>query len=219
MHVTIPVRRGTRSRRGLVIHRSATPPVAVGSPPRTGVAPTVVDLCTRALRLSDVSSLVGRVAQRYPRELTVLRALVVDRRNLRRRAEVLALIDDAAGGTHSELERRYLVDVERAHGLPPGERQRAVDGTDQDVHHREYHTTVELDGRAVHAPIDAAWRDMERDNAAAARGETTLRYGWFDVRTRPCEVAAQVAAVLQAHGWSGQPTPCGPECAVLAAAP
>ena len=39
----------------------------------------------------------------------------------------------------------------------------------------------------------------------------TLRYGSADVRGRACEVAAQIAAVLRARGWSGTVTGC-PRC-------
>jgi len=39
-------------------------------------------------------------------------------------------------------------------------------------------------------------------------GEATLRYGWADVLGRPCEVAAQVVAVLRARGWTGKPPGC-----------
>ena len=115
---------------------------------------------------------------------------------------------------HSELERRHLVDVERAHGLPTGRRQRAAGKTRQDAYYDEFATVVELDGRVVHVLSDASWRDMVRDNATAERGETTLRYGWQDVRHRPCEVAAQMANVLRANGWTGHARPCRPGCPV-----
>ena len=92
---------------------------------------------------------------------------------------------------------RYLSDVERAHGLPTGTRQRGVDGTRQDVHYDGYRTTIELDGRLGHADAASVWRDMTRDNAATLRGETTLRFGWSDVANQPCKVAAQVGAVLR----------------------
>ncbi|HEV8527140.1 MAG TPA: hypothetical protein VGS60_06240, partial [Actinomycetes bacterium] len=46
----------------------------------------------------------------------------------------------------------------------------------------------------------ARFRDMRRDNAAVVRGEHPLRYGWFDVDERPCDVAAQVALVLARNG-------------------
>jgi very-short-patch-repair endonuclease len=212
VHVTVPRARGVRSRRGVVIHRLRSLPASMGSPPRATVSETVIMLCQQATRSSEVTSVLGRAAQLYPREFNQVAATAASSRTLHWRAEILAAAQDVAGGAHSELERRYLVDVERAHGLPKATRQRAVAGTRQDAHYDEFATTVELDGRAVHQPIDNAWRDMKRDNAAARRNETTLRYGWDDVRHRPCDVAAEVAAVLRARGWQGRPKSCGPHC-------
>ena len=40
------------------------------------------------------------------------------------RALLLTVLDDIASGAYSALERRFLVKVERAHGLPTGTRQR-----------------------------------------------------------------------------------------------
>jgi very-short-patch-repair endonuclease len=70
---------------------------------------------------------------------------------------------------------------------------------------------VETDGAAAH-PEEARWRDIARDNAAAANGLVTLRYSWSDVTTRACHVAAEVAAVLSTRGWPGTPASCGPAC-------
>ncbi|SHM44430.1 DUF559 domain-containing protein [Cryptosporangium aurantiacum] len=215
VHVTVPRHRGTRSRRGIVVHHARDTPVPTGYPPRTAVAITALELCAVAKgRPDDAAAVLGRVAQQYPEALPDVRALALERRNLPGRRDILDLIDDAGGGAHSALERRFLVDVERAHGLPVGERQRAVGGNFQDVHHREYRTTIELDGAAVHQSTAAARRDMSRDNAAAVRGEATLRYGWQDVRRRPCAVAAEVATVLRTRGWTGTPTRCGPNCRI-----
>ena len=72
---------------------------------------------------------------------------------------------------------------------------------------------METDGAVAH-PCEARWRDQHRDNAAAADGIITLRYGWADVTQRPCQVAAQVAGVLQERGWRGTPHPCSPSCPI-----
>ncbi len=88
--------------------------------------------------------------------------------------------------------------------------------THQDVHYGEFRATVELDGRLGHADLSSRWRDMRRDNASTLRGESTLRFGWADVTSHPCTVAAQVAAVLRAAGWRGAPQTCGPSCTVAA---
>jgi hypothetical protein len=56
---------------------------------------------------------------------------------------------------------------------------------------------------------------MHRDNVSVVQGRQVLRYGWSDVASRPCEVAAQVAEVLQRAGWRGAPRPCRPGCSMI----
>jgi very-short-patch-repair endonuclease len=78
--------------------------------------------------------------------------------------------------------------------------------------YEEYGLIVELDGRVAH-PGDTRWADIRRDNAAAADGLTTLRYGWLPVAGSPCHVAAEVAKLLIARGYTGA-RPCSPGCPV-----
>jgi len=121
-------------------------------------------------------------------------------------------------GIESALEWRYRRDVERPHALPHPLRQDVLGGpatsARRDVYYEEQHVVVELDGRLGHAGL-GAFRDASRDNAAAVRGDVTLRYGWIDVVTSPCQVAWQVAAVLVSRGWAGIARACGPKCALL----
>jgi hypothetical protein len=72
---------------------------------------------------------------------------------------------------------------------------------------------VELDGRLAHPP-EAQWKDKSRDNAAAAAGKQSLRYGWAQVRWQPCQTAVEVVKVLRLHGWDGSPRPCSLDCPV-----
>jgi very-short-patch-repair endonuclease len=72
---------------------------------------------------------------------------------------------------------------------------------------------VETDGGVAH-PVQERWRDIHRDNAAAADGIMTLRYSWSDIAQRPCHVAAQVARVLRRRGWRGTVHACGPACPI-----
>ena len=120
---------------------------------------------------------------------------------------VLALLGDVGRGAESTLELRYLRDVERAHGLPAGVRQRrSRTGAEvRDVLYEDQATVIELDGLAH---LRRILRDMRRDNAALAGGLATLRFGWSDVTGSPCQVAWQVAAVLVARGWTELPTRC-----------
>jgi hypothetical protein len=128
--------------------------------------------------------------------------------------EVLA---DVAAGTHSVLEREYLVRVERAHGLPAACRQlRSVGGSVRyaDAAYLDLDVEVELDGRFVHDTAAQRQRDMERDLDAVVAGRTTVRLGWGQVFGSACRTAAQIGALLMAKGWAGRPVPCGPGCLV-----
>jgi very-short-patch-repair endonuclease len=75
-----------------------------------------------------------------------------------------------------------------------------------------YGLIVELDGRAAH-PGDTRWNDIQRDNAALASGLVTLRYGWDDLRMRPCVVADQVYHALSRSGPVAA-RPCSAACPV-----
>ncbi|WP_328998790.1 type IV toxin-antitoxin system AbiEi family antitoxin domain-containing protein [Kribbella sp. NBC_00709] len=136
---------------------------------------------------------------------------------LRGRTALLQILTDAATGVQSFLERIYLTRVERAHGLPTGDRQvRAADGTTvnyRDVEYLPHGVIVELDGRAGHADASSTWRDMHRDNAATLHGKTTLRFG-YQLVTDPCAAAGQVGAALALRGWPGTITPCSPTCSL-----
>lgn len=159
------------------------------------------------------------VTRAFARDLTdaaTLCAAMGQRTRLRWRGELHELITAAASGDHSVLEYRYGRDVERTHGLPESVRQAPFEGPDgrrgrRDRLYRDYGVVVELDGRLAH-PVEAQWRDKARDNAAAADGMQSLRYGWVHVRRNACETAAQVAQVLRVRGWTGQPRPCSPGC-------
>ena len=72
---------------------------------------------------------------------------------------------------------------------------------------------VELDGR-LHLVPHQRWRDLDRDNRATLRAESTLRYGWFDVTCRPCEAAVQVLQVLRRTQPELPAKPCTASCPV-----
>jgi hypothetical protein len=112
-----------------------------GSPPRLGVEDTVLDLCDEG----DPSDVVGWVAAAVQRRLTTphrLRRRVDDRARVRHRRLILSLIEDVAVGAESPIEIAYLNDVERAHGLPCGERNRRPVGS-------SYFTDVKYDPYAA----------------------------------------------------------------------
>ena len=97
--------------------------------------------------------------------------------------------------------------------MPSGQRQRAIDNEFTDVAYAGYELVVELDGRFHFAP-QQRWRDLERDNRAALRSETTLRYGWLDITSRPCAAALQVLRAMRRKDPHLSARPCSPTCPV-----
>ncbi|HSR23050.1 MAG TPA: hypothetical protein VLW53_05840, partial [Candidatus Eisenbacteria bacterium] len=187
-------------------------------PPQTRLEETVLDLTDEAATEDPVIDVVLRGCQRRLTSPARLAAAQARRKRLRWRRLVIELVADVRAGVLSALERRYLRDVERAHGLPSGRRNRTEGQPGRrryrDVRYRRWRLVVELDGQAAH-PEESREEDDLRDNELVEREDTrTLRYGWRSVTTLGCRSAAQVARVLRAGGWTGQPRRCGPDCAV-----
>ncbi|MGC9670186.1 hypothetical protein ACNTMW_27040 [Planosporangium sp. 12N6] len=225
IHVTVPTRRRVRRSAGIVVHRSSRVDAArhpIRLPPQTRVEETVVDLTQTAPSVAQALAWITRACGRRLSRPERIAAAIDARKKLRWREELLAAVCDVAEGAESPLELRYLRDVERAHGLPAGDRQYAVARSGgrryDDVRYVEFGVVVELDGRAAH-PDEARWRDMRRDNLTVVSGARVLRYGWADVTGQPCAVAAQVGVVLRAAGWRGGGRRCGPSCQLPAPLP
>ena len=158
----------------------------------------------------EVVALLSRVLSSRGNAALALSYWSSQRRRIPHRALLQDVLDEA-NGVRSALEYRYRRDCERPHRLPVGELQAAIrSGAIHDVTYRAYRTLLELDGARYHGG-DAHFRDMYRDNKSLEQGFVTLRYGWQQVVGRPCEVAAQVAAVLSQRGWAGTPRRC-PRC-------
>jgi very-short-patch-repair endonuclease len=189
--------------------RAATHPSRL--PPQTRVEETVLDLAQAATRPAEAVALIATACGRRLTTPARLRAALDRRTRMRWRADVREACAAAEVGCHSILEARYLLRVERAHGLPVAVRQhriRAAAGTTyDDVTYDEYGVVVELDGRRHREP-EAGQRDSARDNRRAAEGKVVLRYDWTAISHRPCAVAAEVARVLRARGWTGTTVTC-----------
>jgi hypothetical protein len=218
IHVTVPHAQHLRPIAGLVIHRSSRilqtrDPGYL--PPRTMIEETVFDLAQSAISFDDVVSLLARSCQRRLTTPYLLAMTLEARPKMRWRAEIGFALQDVSNGVQSPLEHRYLRDVERAHSLPAADRQAEAVKRGRrifrDVRYRKYGVVVELDGRASH-PDDQHWEDKRRDNAAAADGLFSLRYGWADITEHACETACEVGAVLSRRGWPGPLRKCGPDC-------
>jgi hypothetical protein len=220
IHVCVPQPQHMQPVPGLVIHRSSRIREARDPgrmPPRTMIDETVLDLVQAAATFDDVIALLARACQRRLTTPFLLSESLDLRAKSRWRGEINLALRDVADGAHSPLEYRYLRDVERAHGLPAADRQ--AGGTQhgrpvqRDARYGRYKVVVELDGKASH-PDEQRWHDKHRDNAAAAEGITTLRYGWADVTDRACETAAEIATALRTRGWPGSLKRCGPRCRI-----
>jgi len=225
IHVTVPSRRRPAQRtrmREVVIHRSdvSRPQLPfTWKLPRTRVEDTVLDLAGAAPTFDDAYGWISRALSRQCATAGMLRSALSYRSRIRWRDQLSEALADADEGIHFVLERRYVRDVERAHGLPKAQRQarRQIDGK---IHYKdnwyaEYRVCVELDGPSYHQN-DQVWQDKRRDNLnLAVDGVQTHRFGPADVTELACRSAVLVAATLRRCGWEGKPRPCRrPGCTV-----
>jgi hypothetical protein len=218
IHITMPMGSPAPLVPGVIMHYSARVlqerhPVL--APPRTTVEATALDLASGSASAEDaIAWVLTAIASRQTTSERVAAALRA-RRRMRWRTAILLALDPLSSGVHSILEYRFVNRVERPHGLPEGTRQRLVLRGQRrqysDVAYDDYTTIVELDGRVAH-PERSRHLDAERDNANAADGWITLRYGWTEVSQRSCEVAAQLGSALRRRGWPGSLRRCGPAC-------
>ena len=220
VHVMVPAHRRLARQPGVQFHirthlRQRVHPARV--PPVVRLEDTVLDLVDRrGSTRGEVIDLVLRACQRRLTSTGRLRSAMALRRRLRHRALVRDLLTEIEDGVETPLERRYARDVERAHGLPRGLRNRQEGARGRrryrDVRYLAYRTVVELDGRAAH-PAERRELDDWRDNELlVVEGTRTLRYGWRSVTDSACETAEQVVALLRSGGWTGATTRCGPGC-------
>jgi len=182
--------------------------LGVREPPRTRVEETLLDLCAEA-DSDQIAALLADAVSGHRTTEKRLREQLARRVTLPHRHLIREILGDVAGGAHSSLERRYLVNVERDHALPTAKRQQQVAGSHRcDAWYEEYRVLLELDSRLHHSG-GAAFRDMNRDNDHALAGILTLRVGWQQVSgTVACETAWLLGRALMSRGWDGPIQPC-----------
>ena len=218
IHVVVSQRRKVRPRPGVRIERLTHFDRAVQanlSPPRVRVEHAIVRVASES---PTDDAAVGVLADGCQSRRTTAARLADELRispRLPRRSLLLAIVDDVATGAFSVLERRYLLHVERAHGLPRARRQHQDPvrsaAAQRDVEYVEQALLLELDGRLGHEWALGRWDDLDRDLDAAASGRLTLRAGWGQV-LQPCRLARMLSLVLTARGWSGTAHACGRHC-------
>jgi hypothetical protein len=192
------------------------------SPPEQRFEDAVLSVCSTLTRIKALE-LLSEACRSRRTTPSRLHDELVGRGNLTDRAWLLEVLDDAACGVQSVLESAFLRRVERAHGLPSGERQhreRTAQGiVYRDVRYPRYAVLVELDGRLGHQAFAERGADLARDLEAAASGsQLTVRLGWQQCELEPCSTAMALGTVLQWRGWSGSPRPCRTTCPVARAA-
>lgn len=222
IHISVDRRRRVTRRPGVVVHyRSDLDDVALynSHPPRMRLEDAVVELAAGA---EDTKSAVAYFADAVQARITTADRLL-DALNARlrvRHSEFLRrVLADVRDGACSALEHRYLVAVERAHGLPTGARQKeSASGRRglRDVVYEDWGVIVELDGRLFHDNATSYDRDLERDlDAAAAEDLRTVRAGYGQVFDRSCSTAAKITVILQRLGWPDEPRTCdSPDCSI-----
>lgn len=174
--------------------------------PCTPVVDTVLDLCDLSSD-ADAMRWADRACQRRVTTADDLAKALEGRPRSRHRRDLRVLLRGHAEGVTSEFERLYREQVERAHGMPTARRQLRAGSSLLDNRYDPYGVIVELDGREGHIG-EGVFRDRRRDNRHTLAGQRNLRYGWWDCRYEPCELAAEVATLLMALGWDGTPTSC-----------
>jgi len=220
IHVTVPYGHAAVRADGLQLHRSrafahigATDAV----PPRTNRVHTVLDLAVAAPTPTEATRLVHDIAVAHRIHASALEQASELRRPAKHRraiSDAVALLRD---GIDSMLELRYRDDVERAHGLPIGQRQEPVmvdgQGRLEDVVYDmpAGRAIVRLDGYFSHADKVTALIDRRRSVAAAVAASIAVPFGWTEVTTMPCRTAREVWTIIRAIGWSG-PFICCPRC-------
>jgi hypothetical protein len=218
VHVAVDRDRHVKAPPGAVVVRRAglaRRSQAHHSPPRLRLEEALVDVADDAVRDVDAVAVIAAACQQGLTTPTRLLATVRSRQRLKRRRLLLELLGEAATGVRSVLERRYLREVERPHGLPIGRRQRRLrtrtGSAYRDVEYSEQCAVIELDGRLVHRTADARGRDLERDVESAVVGDVTVRLGWVHLAD-PCRTAAAIVSLLRSRGWTGTGTACSPSC-------
>lgn len=216
IEVMVPMSRTVRAPDGVIVRRRARFDGYVdwaAFPPRQLLAEAAIDTAVDAGGVPEAfATLADLVQRKVIRPASLIEALG-HRRRMPDRQLMVGLLEDLKAGACSVLEREYLRRVERAHGLPPGERQAADSiagvSVERDVIYAAYGLVVELDGRAFHRSAAARDADHARDlDAAVARNLRTVRLTYGQVLGAPCRTATRIGELLGRGGWPGEVTPC-----------
>lgn len=215
--VVVPSDRIVRDVPGVVVTRSRHCRARVDPhawPHRIQARHTVLDL-GQGTSVERVIALSAKAIDLGLCSAAALTEALADRPRQAHRAVLTEALADVAAGAESAAEVRYVRDVERAHGLPAGLRQAPFGSSNRlDVAYDAFDLLVEIDGRLGHDDWTGRQRDGRRDRAGAVTGRVTLRCFWTDLVPTACDLALEIATILQRQGWQQMPRPCGRHCPV-----
>lgn len=211
IHVVVPATRRPASVGGLIVTRSRHALERMHErewPHRVDLDHTVYDLA-QGQSLDRAVALIAKACQTRRTTVRNLRLALEARPNQTHYSELWEVLSDVGSGVESSGERRYVRDVERAHGLPVAQRQaEGPGGTVCDNDYEEQRLKVEVDGRLGHAGWLAQQKDGRRDRRNATHKWLTVRVYWPDVAVTPCVTARDLAVILRARGWRGVAHSC-----------
>lgn len=206
VHLFLPSsRKPRRVPPGVVVHRSSVLDprdlYAIGRPPRTTVARSLVDAAQWAGTDNEARAIIAAGIQQRVVRADDVRAVLDRLTRVPRRRLIRDTVVDAAGGAHS-LAELDLVALCRSHHLPEPSRQVVRHDSSGrkrylDAYFDEWHVHIEIDG-AQHLDPRHAWADMRRQNDLWIAGEPVLRFPAWALRHTPTEVVAQLRAALRA---------------------
>ena len=133
---------------------------------------TVLDLAELARSFDDAFFWLSAACSNRLVTPDQIRASAGCRKKLRWRADLAAALEEISDGIMSNLERQYVRNVERPHGLPRPKREarmrQGARSANLDNLFAGFGVAVELDGRAAH-PVETRWQDIHRDNTLRVR--------------------------------------------------
>jgi hypothetical protein len=157
VHVCVDSSRTVRGRPGIKVERISgwdEKCLVNLSPPRLRIEHALVAVASARSSQDEALAVLADAVQSGRTTVSRLVSALAGRPRLRHRALLLQILEDVQTGAYSVLEHRYLVHVERPHGLPTAARQRRVSSGKsaafRDVDYVETATVVELDGRLGH---------------------------------------------------------------------
>lgn len=204
IHILVPIdRRPSGLPSDVVVHRTTHLDEAIGQPPRTRMARSVVEAASWARTDDQARAVVAAAFQQRLVALHGVERVLTQLTRVPRRRLIQQTAQDAAGGAHSlaEIDLGRLCHV---HGLPEPARQvirHDASGRRRylDACYEEWRVHIEIDG-GQHLDPRHAWEDMQRQNDLCIAGDRVLRFPTWAVREAPAAVAAQLRAALIAAG-------------------